>query len=559
MLSTNIDQDQNGSGKKKWERDEIASVVVDYESEKAERSQRRFASENGVPRTTLQHWLNRKNSIDELPAVIDFFESPDGLAWLHRMVTAAHLEFGTNSPASIHNISRFFKLCGLDLFIAASYPSQRRTSIRMDEAIMEFGDREQKALAETMPEKKIALCEDETFHPQTCMVAIEPRSNFIVLEKYVENREAKTWNSVVEAALQGLRVEIIQVVSDEARGLINHTTKGMKAHHSSDCFHVSHEIVKGTSGPLNGSVKKAEKRVESATAETRNQICLKQEYDEKSKRPRGRRPHFEERIEAAVLVEKQALDDLEKAKHNREVVKEANREIGRCYHPYNPESGEKQDCGKVGDMLESCFESINAAIIELPDRCKKRVNKAHRVVKNMVANIAFFFLMINGYMDNMGLSPSERKLMHDYLIPGFYLQRAARTEKDSDRRGAISKKSEELLSMLTSPDGPLAGYSEDEIDALKKAAQDCAHFFQRSSSCVEGRNAQLSLRHHGIHRLSNRHLKALTIVHNYYIRNRDGTTPAERFFEASHKDLFEWLLENMDYPARPRQRFAKAA
>ena len=64
---------------------------------------------------------------------------------------------------------------------------------------------------------------------------------------------------------------------------------------------------------------------------------------------------------------------------------------------------------------------------------------------------------------------------------------------------------------------------------------------------------------YGIHRLSDQLLKAQTIVHNYYVRNRDGTTPAERFFEAKHKDLFEWLLDNMDYPARPRQRMTNVA
>lgn len=559
MAQTSIYQDQKTSVKKRWERDEVASTILDYESTKGECSQRQYAMENGVPRTTLQHWLSRKNNLECSPVVAAFFESPDGLAWLHRMVTAAHLEFGENSPASIHNISRFFELCGVGPFIATSYSTHYRISQRMDEAIIEFGASEQKTLAETMPAKTIALCEDETFHPETCLVAIEPRANYIILEKYVENREGKTWDSVVESALEGLPVKVNQVVSDEARGLINHTTKGLKAHHSPDCFHVSHDIVKGTSGPLNGSIKKAEKRLETVAKETQQQIQLKEQYDGQTKRPRGRRPHFEERIEAAVLVEKQASDDLEAAKRNREIVKEANREIGRCYHPYHLEKGEKQDSQKVADILQSCFERINTAIVGLPDRCKKRVDKAHRVVKDMVANIAFFFLVINGYIEDMGLSDCERTLMNDYLIPGFYLQRVARTEKDVDRKGAISARSKELLSILTAHDGPLAGYSEDEIDALKRAAEDCAHIFQRSSSCVEGRNAQLSLRHHGIHRLSERHLKALTIVHNYHIRNRDGTTPAERFFEAKHTVLFEWLLDNMDYPARPRRRLAKAA
>ena len=76
---------------------------------------------------------------------------------------------------------------------------------------------------------------------------------------------------------------------------------------------------------------------------------------------------------------------------------------------------------------------------------------------------------------------------------------------------------------------------------------------------MEGRNAQLSLRHHGIHRLSAERLRALTVVHNYHVKNAEGTTPAERFFESRHKNLFEWLLDNMDYPARPRKRLSKAA
>ncbi len=144
------------------------------------------------------------------------------------------------------------------------------------------------------------------------------------------------------------------------------------------------------------------------------------------------------------------------------------------------------------------------------------------------------------------------------IIPGVYLREVARKEKDAEKKIQISEMSQELLSVLTQKDGPFSDYSESHIIMLEKAAEECAQIFQRSSSCVEGRNAQLSLRHHGIHRLSDRCLKAQTIVHNYY-RNRDGTTPAERFFNTKHNDLFEWLLEKMDFPARPRNRLKKAA
>ena len=85
-------------------------------------------------------------------------------------------------------------------------------------------------------------------------------------------------------ALRDLPVEIIQVTSDEGRGLINHTIKGLNAHHSSDCFHVLHEIGRGTSGALASAVKKAEKEYETTVKQTQKQVELKENYGDGSLR-----------------------------------------------------------------------------------------------------------------------------------------------------------------------------------------------------------------------------------------------------------------------------------
>lgn len=49
-------------------------------------SQREIVEKLGIPRSTLRHWLKRKNAIDAAPEVIEFFESPVGTAFLHRLV-----------------------------------------------------------------------------------------------------------------------------------------------------------------------------------------------------------------------------------------------------------------------------------------------------------------------------------------------------------------------------------------------------------------------------------------------------------------------------------------
>ncbi len=547
------------SDKKQWERGKAAAAVYDFESEKLRLSQRQYAEENAIPRATLQSWISRKESIEAPPELVDFFESPWGQYFLHRMILAAHFEFCKNGPGSIHNMSNFLKLSALEPFVAISYTAQRNVSNAMDKAIISFGASERRKLAAGMPVKWITLCEDETYHPSICMVAIDAASNFIFLEEYVESRDGATWNEVVAKGLEGLPVAVVQVAGDGAKGIRNHTEKGLGAHLSPDVFHVSQEITKGISGPLAGEIKKAEKQLEETSKKTQAQTRKRDEYENPLKRPPGRRPDFEKRIAKAAENEKQAEVALDSARKNQESAQRARREIGQCYHPYDPETGEMQCPERVSELLESKFETIGDVTSGLSERAGKHVEKAHRVVKDMVATIAFFFAMIEQYMMNMDLNEQELAIMNDFLIPSFYLRRAARNEKDEFRRNAISEKSDELLSILGKKDGPLSGYGEDRIKVLERAARECADIFQRSSSCVEGRNAQLSLRHHGIHRLSADRLKALTVVHNFHVKRPDDTTPAQRFFEAEHDNLFEWLVENMDWPARPRKHFAIAA
>ena len=89
---------------------------------------------------------------------------------------------------------------------------------------------------------------------------------------------------------------------------------------------------------------------------------------------------------------------------------------------------------------------------------------------------------------------------------------------------------------------------------IESVATECAHLFQRSSSCTEGRNGQLALRHHGLHRISHRKLNALTAVHNFFLTRPDGSTAAQRFFEQPHRNLFDYLLDHVDLPGRPAQQ-----
>ena len=56
----------------------------------------------------------------------------------------------------------------------------------MDVKINKFSVIEGGKMSLDMPRKKISSTEDETFQPEICLVAIEPVSNYIIVEKYVD-------------------------------------------------------------------------------------------------------------------------------------------------------------------------------------------------------------------------------------------------------------------------------------------------------------------------------------------------------------------------------------
>ena len=545
-----------GTEKKRWSRAETAEKLDEFEQAyQRTPSQRQLAKELEIPRTTLQHWLKRKATIDADPEVVAFFESPAGVAFLHRLVLAAHFVMTLVGPCGIRLVCLFLELSGLDRFVAASYGPHQKVSAAMEEAVVAFDQEEKKRLATGMEPKQITVCQDETFHPETCLVAIEPVSNFILLEKYADSRKAKEWTSAMEEATEGLPIEIVQSTSDEGKGLLKHVKEDLGVHHSPDVFHVQNELVKGTSLAL----ARRKRQAEQAMAEAAKKVSgHREEQTAYSNGERGSEcpPELDQLIGLAQEQEREARQALETAAGHRERAKQAIQGISAAYHPYDLETGAARSAEKVASSLEQHFSELEtvAAEAHLPERCVKKIEKAKRVVVEMIATLAFFWLIVRAKVEALSLAPEVEQAVYDRLIPSIYLHLVSEKAQEAEQRHELQRRSEELLAPLLSADGPLGGLGKEDLVVIETVAQECAQLFQRSSSCVEGRNGQLALRHHSLHRIRNRKLAALTTVHNYFVKRSDGTTAAERFFGSKPKNLFEWLLERVDLPGRPAQK-----
>ena len=206
--------------------------VVAEAGESAGQSQRQIAAELGVARSTLQDW-QRVGSAPAVPAGLTaFIAKPEGVRWLQHLVLAEQFAITLGGGAGVRVVCEFLELSWLSAFVGASYGSQQALNAALEAAVVAVAEEQHAGLTEGMVPRQVTVEEDESFHPEICLVALEPVSNFILLEQSAEDRSAATWTQALKAALAGLAVEVIQGTSDEAKPLRRHVETDFEAQRS---------------------------------------------------------------------------------------------------------------------------------------------------------------------------------------------------------------------------------------------------------------------------------------------------------------------------------------
>jgi hypothetical protein len=522
---------------------------------------RQVAAGLGVARSTLRGW-RAAPPLAGLPAeVAACLATPAGVRWLHQLVVVMHLIITLRAGAGVRLVCEFLELSGLSAVVGASYGSQYALTVQVQDAVATQAQEQRVALAVGMPPRELAICEDETFHPEVCLVAIEPVSNFILVEQYAPDRTATTWTHALETALAGMPVSVIQATSDEAKALRHHQEHDLGAQHAADLFHGQHDVSKATSLHLARQVRAANAAVAAAQTSVDAARAAPRAYDAQVPHPRGRPPAFAARIDAALAELVAAEAEQAQALARQAQAREQIRELGILYHPYDLERGQAQPVAQVAARFADVWARLAglADAADLPTRAREHLAKAQRLTVPWLATLAFFWASVQTRVDALDLAPAVEQAVLTQLIPALYLERVAGRSTHADTRHRLQALSAQLLEPLRQPTHPLQALTPAARQHIEVVAAGCADLFQRSSSCVEGRNGHLSRYHHGAHRLSDRKLAALTALHNFYVRRPDGTTAAERFFGRAHPVLFDQVLAHVCLPPPPRRRRPRPA
>lgn len=537
--------------KSRWPRRDVADAIFEFRNIEDDLgvSQRRFATQQGIPTSTFQRWAGRVEAIDEQNRTALFFESPEGVELLHRIVTSAEMVITQMGPGGIRLVGSFLQLSGLDRFVASSYGVLCKQVTAMEQEMVRFDEAEKARLAKLMRPREITLCQDETFHPQPCLVAIEPVSQFILIEKYVSRCDADSWNDALREAMANLPLRVIQQTADEGAALASHA-KTIGASHSPDLFHVQQELTRGTSFPMISAIRTAQKAVDRAEVKVKDAEEIVEIFDPSPQCPAS---FVEKQLEAVRLEHEAAQGHLDQSRRQREQMSLAIRGLSCVYHPFDLDTGAERSAEDVEEDLVWHFDAISelASDSMLSEGAHDKIAKARRVLSKMVLTITLVHLTIRGWVESLALSEATEAAILEGLIPARYLELVAEKAEGAERRHELRYRAAKVRGSFDKEALLLLDVDERDQPLVEQVIEECAQLFQRSQSCVEGRNGHLDLFHHGHHRLGDRQLKAKTVVHNYLKRRPDGTTAAERLFGEKPRDLFEWLLERLEPPPRP--------
>lgn len=517
-------------------------------------SERETARQLGVPRSSLRHWLGKQCGERLTQELVDFLRSEVGAQFLHVILRGMELVFGFKSACGTRRIGEFLVLTGLSEFVAASAGTMHASMNSMQDQIIAFGREQKQKLGADMMPRDICTVQDETFFPKTCLVAMEPVSNFILLEEYAEKRDAKTWNKHMDEALSELPVNVVQCTSDEGKGLLNHVRHGLGAHHSPDVFHVQYEVQRGMSAPLAAQVRQADLAAGKAEAVLQATEVEARQWSQGTHGP-GRPPNFQSRIDEARQQHGKALQAAHQARENQEKSRSTIRAIGALYHPVDLTTGHLRTPEQIEKELTAhLLTAKNVALnAKLPQRSLESVDKAAKVTPAMVDTIRFFISRACHRVASLGLSEPHAETVMKWLIPQAYLRLAAKKAATAEQRAQIHAVVESLAQSQREEGVELPA---NKRDAIEDGVQDAVSMFQRASSCTEGRNGHLSQMHHDLRTIPPRRLAASTVIHNFATSNSEGTTPAQRFFGSPHPSLFTALLEKLSLPALPAARRA---
>ncbi len=466
------------------------------------------------------------------------WDTDAGFRWLIRLVCATIYLFGIRGGTGMGTIAEFFRLIRLDRHLGVSPSSLYRLTTRIEALILEY--------KETYEQRKEGVTQvivgaDETFFDKVILVMIDLGSGYILLEEAADDRTFLTWHEKAHDALQRLGLRVRYMVSDQAKALTKLALDGLGCQRIPDLFHAMHDLVKLMGGRFATQLTRVQGHLSKAlvTAVT---------FNETGQSPETCQVH--EQVIAALQAEQQQLLDGQRRYYD------VLHALSAAVHPFSLAKPRPQTSSEVMDCLFDLLETLDMLREEygIADS-KNRIKKVRRQVEEIAAVIDLWWIWVRESLNGYALEPAFECWLVNGLLPVIYWHVQVQRTSTAALKKAYEEAHTDAVERVRHH-RLTATLSDEELSRWNSWAEWMITKFQRSSSAVEGRNGVLSRMNHAQRSIPLQRLKVLTVIHNFGITRKDGTTAAERLFGEQFPDLFEWIVTNIHDLPLPRTRLA---
>lgn len=500
------------------------------------KSIRKLAHIINLSKSSIHRHLQAKERRDQHPES-SLWETEVGNDWMRLLVFATIYHFGFECGVGSNKLSNFFTLIRIDTHVGVSSSTVLGQLKKMEQLLPEFQAACEKRIKHKPRQAVVAM--DETFFGDfLILVLMDLRSGYLLLEDITDDRSFDTWFAKTSPRLESLGIEVNQAVSDRAKALIKLAVIGFDCKSGADLFHAQQDASRWLGATLARRTTSAEKKVTAAKIvdETEN------ENNEST----------EKKQEVKEL--KQCFEALKQSKAE---YHDSLQGMSDDLHPFSLEDNSAHTACKIEDKLEKRVQSFEKIAQEqaIEDR-KGTAQKLRNQIAPLAVNVSAWWFWINENLQALTIDTLLQEWLINSLLPVVYWHYQYHKTQNSQSKEKYQM-AWENASIRLKEDPFSCLLSTSEWQHWQMWSEWAVQQFHRSSSAVEGRNGCLSQMYHNGRGLSQSRLKALTVIHNYGLKRKDGTTAAERLFEIEFPDLFSWLLDEMGelpLPRKGRQR-----
>lgn len=514
-------------------------VIFNSIREHGNQSIRSLAERTGLSKSSVHRHLQAAGRRDRYPES-SFWETPEGRAWLIRLVVATLVVFGLKRGVGAETLSEFLIRLRLERHIGCSPSALRTVMHTLERLVLETTaawEKEGIAHGEIRP---VIGAVDETFLQRMMLVFMDLATGYVLMEEIAADRSYETWFERANERLSTFGTEVLYLVSDRAKALIKLAGKGFGCSSIPDLFHVGHDLAKGYSLAIFSRLRQAKRELEQA----------KQRLETLQTKSQGDPAHI---AQAQARVE----TCITSVHHWQEVGRTWRQHLSnlsRIVHPWRLSDSRRQTSQEVEQQLQAELQAIQTWLESngLPVK-KETLSKVQKQLGGISTLLDVWWQTVRQDLTQLAMTPRWSQWAEDVLLPLMYWQEQLRRTRHPAQKAEMALVLKALEERFEQHSCTRQLHPELLAD-WKAWAADHAKAFQRASSAVEGRNGYLSQMQHNHRGLSARRYPVWTALHNFDCRAQDGTTPASRFFRRSFPDLFESVLSQIDELPMPRQR-----